>query len=139
MGLCPALLFLFFLPVAYSCAMRVFLSVVATGLLLGCGSKSNSTAANSTNSVADSNSAGMLTAPVDYLRAINKGKQDAIKTVDTASLDKAIQMFNLEQGHNPKDLDELVQKKYIPTIPAAPYGMKLVYDASSGSVSVQKQ
>ena len=38
-----------------------------------------------------------------------------------------------------KDLNELVEKKYIPQMPAAPFGMKLQYDANSGKVSVVKQ
>lgn len=45
----------------------------------------------------------------------------------------------MEEGHYPKDLNELVELKYIPKIPAVPYGMKLVYDASSGQVKVVKQ
>jgi hypothetical protein len=68
-----------------------------------------------------------------------KGQQSAVKTVDTAALNKAIQLFNVEQGRNPKDLSELVQKKYMPQIPAAPNGMKIVYDADAGSVKVQKE
>ena len=48
-------------------------------------------------------------------------------------------MFNVQKGRNPKDLNELVTEKYIGEIPAAPYGMKLDYDANSGAVSVVKQ
>ena len=48
-------------------------------------------------------------------------------------------MFNVEKGRNPKDLDELVTEKYLPKLPAAPYGMKLVYDAAAGKVKVVKQ
>ena len=48
-------------------------------------------------------------------------------------------MFNVEQGRNPKDLNELVEKKFIPRLPAAPTGMKLEYDATAGKVTVVKQ
>src|SRR2546421_12824056 len=107
----------------------------ALGLLLvGCGEKSNQPTAGTTNSTSGS----VLTAPVDYLRAAGKAQQSAVKTVDTASLNQAIQLFNVEKGRNPKDLDELVREKFIPQIPAAPYGTKLVYDAGAGKVSVVK-
>ena len=80
-----------------------------------------------------------MTAPVDYLRAAGKAQQSAVKTVDTSSLNRAIQMFNVDQGRNPKDLNELVEGKYLPRIPDAPYGMKLVYDANTGTVKVVKK
>jgi len=106
-------------------------------LLLGCGQDSNKPAAGATN--AAGSSGGVLTAPVDYLRAAGNAQKSAIKTVDTASLNKAVQMFNVEKGRNPRDLNELVQEKFIPQIPPAPAGMKLVYDADSGKVSVAPQ
>ena len=61
------------------------------------------------------------------------------KTVDTASLDKAISMFNVDKGRYPKDLNELVQEKYIPKIPPTPFGTKLSYDANSGRIEVVKE
>jgi hypothetical protein len=48
-------------------------------------------------------------------------------------------MFNVDNGRYPKDLNELVEKKYIPRIPDAPYGMKIVYDEKAGQVKVVKQ
>ena len=117
--------------------MKAVLSMIATvGLLLaGCGEKSNPPAPT-TNATTEGNP---LTAPVDYLAAVAKAKQTAEKTVDVASLNQAIQMFNVDNGRFPKDLNELVTEKYIPRIPAAPYGMKLEYDANTGKVRVVKQ
>jgi hypothetical protein len=77
-----------------------------------------------------------LTAPVDYLGAIHKGQVAADKTVDVASLTKAIQMFNVEHGRNPKDLNELVEEKVLPALPTPPYGTQFKYDPASGKVSV---
>jgi len=71
--------------------------------------------------------------------ALGKAQQTAIKTVDTTFLNQAIQMFSVEHGRNPKDLNELVEGKFIPKIPDAPYGMKLEYDAAAGKVKVVKQ
>src|SRR5436190_19855217 len=118
--------------------MKIFcLSALAVTLLLGCGEKSDKPAPGDTNAA---NTGGSpLTAPVDYLRAAGKAQQSAVKTVDTTSLNQAIQLFNVEKGRNPKDLNELVAQKFIPRIPDAPYGTKLVYDAEAGKVSVVKQ
>ncbi len=116
--------------------LRLSLSLAALAVLAGCGGKTDSTA-SATNSAATGGNP--LEAPADYLRAVSKGQQNAVKTVDTTSLTKAIQLFNVDQGRNPTDLNELVQKKYIPQIPPAPVGMKLVYDASAGTVTVEKE
>ena len=112
------------------------LSVAASLLLIGCGESSNQPG-QPTNGAAGSGNP--LNAPADYLGALGKAQQTAVKTVDTASLNQAIQMFGVDQGRNPKDLNELVEKKYIATIPAAPNGMKLDYDATAGKVKVVSQ
>ena len=108
---------------------------MASLILVGCG-KSSDKPAQSTNS---STSGNPLTAPVDYLGAIGKAQRSAVKTIDTAALNQTIQLFNAQEGRNPKDLNELVEKKYLGQIPDAPYGMKIVYDANSGQVKVVKQ
>jgi len=114
-----------------------YFSFLSAVLLLGCDQKSQSSGGGTTNT--SSSGGSVLTAPVDYLRAAGKAQQSAVKTVDTASLNQAIQLFNVEKGRNPKDLDELVREKFMPQIPAAPYGTKLVYDPVAGKVSVVKE
>jgi hypothetical protein len=54
-------------------------------------------------------------------------------------VNQAIRLFQVEQGRWPKDLDELVQEKYLARIPATPYGTKLVYDPATGEAKVVKQ
>ena len=96
-------------------------------LILGaCGQKSDTPVA-STNSTANANG---------YLGALVKDQQAAVKTIDTTSLDQAIQLFSVQNGRNPKDLNELVEQKFIPKIPETPFGTKLVYDASAGTVKI---
>jgi hypothetical protein len=115
---------------------KTFLISIAFGLLVaGCGDSSSKSTA-STNSPTGGN---LATAPVDYLNDAVKAQQKAVKTIDTASLDKAIDMFNVQKGRYPKDLNELVTEKCISEIPKPPYGTKIEYDAKSGSVSVVKQ
>ena len=103
-------------------------------LLVGCGNNSSKSASGTNSATGGS----LVTAPVDYIGAAAKAKQNTVKTIDTASLDKAIQLFNVEKGRNPKDLNELVEKKYMPKLPAPPFGSKLDYDPASGKVKVVK-
>lgn len=103
--------------------------------VVGCGDNSSKSASGTNTATGGS----VVTAPVDYLNAAAKAQQNAVKTIDTTSLDKAIQLFNVEKGRNPKDLNELVSEKYIKEIPTPPYGTKIDYDANSGRVSVVKQ
>ncbi|MSU56585.1 MAG: hypothetical protein EXS35_00115 [Pedosphaera sp.] len=110
----------------------------ALGLVLvGCGDSSNKPAPGATNAPASSGSP--LTAPVDYLKSATDARHDMVKTVDVTSVNKAIEMFNVQEGHFPKELNELVTKKYIPLIPTPPFGSKLEYDATAGTVKVVKQ
>jgi hypothetical protein len=111
---------------------------LATGLLLsGCEKKSDSPPPASSNTASTGTSP--LNAPAGYLGAVAKAQQTAVKTIDTTSVDKAIQMFAVENGRNPKDLNELVEQKFLPKLPETPYGTKLVYDAGSGTVKVVNQ
>ena len=136
-----------FLEGSYITSMKnpIQVAVAAALLLAGCGEKSGQTpsSTNTTNTGSTTNATSTdnnpLNAPANYLGALGKGQQSAIKTVDVQSLQQAIQMFNVDKGRNPKDLNELVEEKFIPQIPKPPYGMKLVYDAESGKVSVVKQ
>ncbi|HTL55796.1 MAG TPA: hypothetical protein VL361_08955 [Candidatus Limnocylindrales bacterium] len=107
-------------------------------LLLGCNdnsSPSKPTAGTNTTT----SSGNPLTAPVDYLSAVANAQQSAVKTVDTVSLNQAIQQFGVDHGRTPKDLNELVEQKYIPKLPQPPYGTKFVYDAATGTVKIEKQ
>jgi hypothetical protein len=104
------------------------LGILAAALLVGgCGKEQNS------SGPAPSSAAS------GYVGALAKGQQTAIKTVDVTSLNQDIQLFNAQEGRNPKDLDELVSKNYIGKLPDVPQGMKFVYDADQGKVSLASQ
>jgi hypothetical protein len=116
------------------------LSLVALSVASGCSDGSSNTPANTSSLTNASSSEGsVLTAPVDYLGAAAKAQQNAVKTVDVAAVTQAVRLFQTELGRLPKDLDELVQEKYLPRIPATPYGTKLSYDPTTGEVKVVKQ
>jgi ABC-type enterochelin transport system substrate-binding protein len=117
-----------------------FLVLAVTAVLLtGCGNKHSGKPASSTNSTADStNKIGIATAPVDYLGTIVKAQKNMTKTIDVSYLNEALSQFNVQEGHYPKDLQELVPN-YVAKLPTPPYGYKLDYDANSGTVKVVQQ
>jgi hypothetical protein len=116
---------------------KVFCGICAAALIIGgCGEKSGSSGGGTNTTSSGGNP---LNAPADYVGALGKAQQNAVKTADTTSINKAIQMFTVDQGRNPKDLNELVEKKYLPQLPTAPAGMKLDYDANAGTARVVKQ
>ncbi len=110
----------------------VYLSMLAVVILTGCGKDSSKPAQTGAGG-------GPLDNRGDYLSTLAKGEISAVKTVDTAALNQAIQMFNVQEGRFPKDLDELVKSKLIGEIPAAPAGMKIVYDSTAGQVKVVRE
>jgi hypothetical protein len=110
------------------------LMLVAAALALGgCGKEQNSPPP------APAPVAAPATPATGYLGTLAKGQQTAVKVIDVTSLNQDIQLFNVQEGRFPKDLDELVTMKYVGALPYAPAGMKLVYDAAQGKVSVAPQ
>jgi len=97
-------------------------------LLAGCGEKPGAPA-----------KANPATAPADYLKSAATSQKRAIRTVDTATLNKAVELFYVQEGRYPKELAEVVEKKIIAEIPPAPAGMKIIYDATAGIVRVEKE
>jgi hypothetical protein len=108
-------------------------SVALTLLLTGCGDASKQATPGTTNAPTEGS---LATAPVDYLKSATDAKHTADKSVDVAALNKALDLFNVQEGRFPKDLDELVAKKYIPLLPPLPTGMKFEYDAKKGTVKL---
>lgn len=111
----------------------IFVSIVAAALLAGCGGKSDSTAQGGTNTVSTAtNGFG------GYVKSLGEAQKTADKTIDVTSINKALELFNVQEGRYPKELQELVPG-YLPKIPVAPAGSKLVYDAANGTVKVAPQ
>jgi len=115
--------------------MIALVSIATLALAAGCGKESG---ASSTASRTNTSSGGdsLVTAPVDYLNTISKQKHDAVKKIDVAFVNQAIQLFQVQEGRNPRDLNELVEKKYLAAVPETPYGTRLDYDAEAGTVKV---
>lgn len=109
-----------------------FISIAAAALLAGCGNKSGSSA-QGTNSVNKAtNGFG------GYVKSLGEAQKTADKTIDVSYINQAIQLFNVQEGRNPKNLQELVPN-YVAKIPDAPYGYKIAYDPVSATVKVVQQ
>ena len=115
--------------------------VAAALVLIGCGKQQNSPLpASAPPAAAPAPPATPPpTANNGYLGTLVKGQQKAVKTIDVTSLNEELTLFNVQEGRYPKDLNELVTQHYIPYLPQTPAGMKLVYDAAQGKVSVAPQ
>jgi len=113
----------------------LLLPVLALLLTTGCSPSGSSSQPASTNASANATNADN----VPYYGAMIKAQRNAGATADVASLNQAIGQFQIDKGRFPKDLDELVQEKYLKKVPDAPYGMKIDYDATSGAVKVVPQ
>lgn len=81
----------------------------------------------------------LVTAPVDYLARAGRAEQSMEKKIDTTSLNSALELFNVQEGRYPTDLNELVTKKYLGKLPSPPFGSKLQYNAKDGKVTVVKE
>ena len=115
--------------------MKTILPVLAALSLVFCGCDDNksTTSAATTNAPADPAAPGSL----NYLGTLAAAEKSAVKTVDVASLNKAVQEFNVQEGRLPKDLTELVPA-YIGHVPEVPLGYKLDYNPATGEVTVVK-
>jgi hypothetical protein len=106
--------------------------MATAALLAGCGSKSGS-APQATNSVSTAtNGFG------GYVKSLGEAQKAADKTIDVSYINQAIQLFNVQEGRYPKNLQELVPN-YAAKIPDTPAGSKIVYDATKGEVKVVQQ
>src|SRR5882672_7506003 len=84
-------------------------------------------------------SSSPATAPVDYLKNAAASQQRAVKTIDIAAVNKAIESFYVQEGRFPKKLEELLDKDYLRVVPIPPAGVKLVYDATNGVARLEKE
>jgi len=117
--------------------LRMFL--VCGVLLAGCGKEGNTASSPETPQASSKNGDSVATAPVDYLARVGKAGQSMEKKIDTVSLNSAVELFYAQEGRFPKDLNEIVEKKYLGKLPTPPFGMKLQYDPKEGKVTVVKE
>jgi len=61
------------------------------------------------------------------------------KIDDLTRITRAIQSFSVSYERPPKDLNELVKNKLLPSLPVAPPGKKFLYDPSHMSIKLVNQ
>jgi hypothetical protein len=110
----------------------IFIFGIAAILAAGCGDNSKTTQA--VNAVSN-----VVSAPVDYLGAVGQAQKYSVKQIDLAYVNQAIQQFQAGEGRLPKDLNEMVEMHYLGKLPEAPFGYKIIYDATAGAIKVVKQ
>ncbi len=115
-----------------SCAVTI---LAASFLFAACEKKTETPPPQPTNGL----SQNPLDAPANYVGALVKAQNAAVKTIDLASVNSAVSRFYVDEARWPKDLNELVEKKYLSEVPQPPRGMKFVYDANSGQAKMVKE
>jgi hypothetical protein len=108
-----------------------FVLVLGGLCLAGCDEPS-STPAPAMNS--NASSGNPLTAPVDYLGAVNAAQKQAANVVALTSLQQGIQAFQAGEDRLPANLQELVSEGYLPRLPDTPRGFGFDYNPRSGQV-----
>ena len=79
-----------------------------------------------------------LLAPVEYLGATARAKTSSQAKIALAPIQQAIQMYQVENGSFPPNLNALVQGGQIRALPALPQGSTYQYNPSTGAVTVTR-
>lgn len=117
--------------------IRSFVAALSALILFGCGDKP--VEKPDANPAEPKLGESPLNAPVDYLNAVNQGKKAAVGKLNLTQMTQAIQQFAAAEGRNPKDLQEIVTKGYLATLPPLPPNQRLVYSPDTGAVQIVNQ
>lgn len=113
------------------------LSVAVVSLLLlealvGCGKPKERS--GEARNPSDTGSGNPLTAPVDYLGAVNAAHKRSARVVDLAPVQQAVKAFQAGEDRLPSRLEELVSEGYLPRLPEMPPGVRFEYNPQTGQV-----
>ena len=84
----------------------------------------------------DNSSGNPVTAPVDYLGAVNKGRKKAIGEVGLMQVNSALNQFQASNFRPAKSLKELMVGGYLTALPELPAGMNWHYNTETGKASI---
>jgi hypothetical protein len=84
----------------------------------------------------ENSSGNPATAPVDYLGAVNKGRNRAIINAGLLQVNSAINQFKATSSQPPASLQELITEGLLAELPAVPNGMKWQYNPQTGVATV---
>ena len=94
------------------------------GVGVGCGDSSEPAKGNA--------SGNPLTAPVDYLGAVNQGKNKVLGTAAVTQVNSALRQFEAAESRRARTLQEVITAGYPTALPALPRGMRWQYNAQTG-------
>ena len=94
------------------------------GVCVGCGDSSEPDKGNA--------SGNPLTAPVDYLGAVNQGKNKVLGTAAVTQVNSALRQFEAAESRRARTLQEVITAGYLTALPALPRGMRWQYNAQTG-------
>ena len=84
----------------------------------------------------ENSSGNPATAPVDYLGALNKGRNRAIINAGLLQVNSGINQFKATSSQPPASLQELISEGLLAELPAVPNGMKWNYNPQTGVAAV---
>ena len=84
----------------------------------------------------ENSSGNPVTAPVDYLGAVNKGRKKAIGEVGLMQVNSALNTFQASNSRPAKSLQELISEGYLGALPELPVGMKWQYNPQTSKASI---
>tara|TARA_B100000519_G_scaffold189294_1_gene187608 strand:+ start:491 stop:865 length:375 start_codon:yes stop_codon:yes gene_type:complete len=121
---------------------RWIFALVLSAMLVACGGSSESAKKGKEKKKPEkeetsSDDDNPLLAPLNYVGAVGKAKKSSEKRVNLANVQNAIRQFHAVEGRYPKSLNELVKEGYYSKMPAAPRGMRYVYNPKTGQVGVK--
>lgn len=104
--------------------------LVAAALLLGgCGRKESGASAEGAAKQSD---------PVSgYVRSTLESRDVATGMIGLAAIRAAIKVYQVQEGSNPRALQDLVAKGYLNQLPPEPAGQRYVYDARKAEVQLE--
>ena len=101
-------------------------TLLASAVVCGAAGTNNAPAA-STNAPAK---------PKDYRAMLAKVRVKQQERGGLEEVQKAISAFQMRAGRLPTELNEVVERGFLPDIPAAPAGSRFAYDRITGNVRV---
>lgn len=70
-----------------------------------------------------------------YVGVVISARTSADRKVDVIQVQSAINLFAAQEGRAPATLQELVERKYLPVLPALPHGYRYAYDRATSKVT----
>ena len=120
--------------------MRLMGAVLILPLFVGCGGGDDGNEEAAEN---EPDAPGIIeqavSAPVEYLGAVNQANKYSRNQVAEANVKHAVKTFRAMEGRWPNQLKELVDNGYLPKAPELPRGFRWHYDPRTGTVSTVAQ